>query len=490
MLSADLKPFWAKLGMPALRAEAKAAIDQEMSIGILSTWKQVEGMILPFPRGDVSLQGEELESALAPADKAFDDETDEETDIEDAVDEDPLPISDAAAAMPAAHPLRPDPSPTSDAPSSAADQSLTANDGKRDQIESKRQRVAAYKAMLTRAQGFERKDIGLLNFLEGRIHDESKQLYVLSSSSTEAAAYQKGCAQHDAQLDELKTLQEEVRQADKRKLEERRAKRATKPQAKKPDKWQILAHMMPLADAVQLQIDTDSARRSSKMSSKVSDRTSRKEDKKARAKAKAKKKQEKKEAKAKKKQEKKQAKQEAKAKAKEKAKLKMGKLGVTLLTKGKGKDVMSKGKGTEPTKVSDLTPKTLVVQAKGRAENMKKIAEGLNPHALEAKDFGAGHQDGGSPEHKRNRLQFLCQLRFLSEKKGAELSAASSSIWDDYLAWQEQKWVQEFQSSPSQLGNIVYGRLCKWWSEIMNGKIRSFADHVDAMVQVMRGAKP
>lgn len=483
MLSADLKPFWHKLDMPTLRAQAKAAIDQDMRIGILDSWKQVEGMILPFPRGDVSLEGEELEASLPPGEPAFDEETDEETDIEDAVDADPLPISDAAAAVPAAHPLRPDPSLTSDAPSSAPDPSPTAHGQEQ---EAQRQRLSNYKAMLEAVRAFKNKDPGLTNYLENRIHDEEKLLHQMEPGSAEAVFYHEGAAKHDAALEELIALQEEVRQADKEKLEERRAKRATatRPQGKTADKWQVLSHLMPLPDAVQLQIETEAARRSSL----VSDRTSKKE----KVKAKAKKKQERKAAKAKAKAKKKQERKDAKAKAK---KEKMEKAKARL-----GKGVLSKGKGKEPTKgkraenaekaatprVSDLTPKGLVLAAKERAETIGTL--GFDPEVFAAEDFGAGHPDGGSPEHKLNRLQVLCHLKLLSESKGAKFSAQSLAIWDDFLAWQEQKWMREFQSAPTQLGTVVRCRLCRWWSEILTGKIRSFADEVDARTELMRKA--
>lgn len=480
-MSTDLKPFWHKLDMPTLRAAAKAAIDQDMRIGILDSWKQVEGMILPFPRGDVSLEGEELEASLLPGERAFDEDTDEETDIEDAVDADPLPISDAAAAVPAAHPLRPDPSLTSDAPSSAPDPSPTAHGQEQ---EAQRQRVSNYKAMLEAVRAFKKQDPGLTNYLENRIHDELKVLHQMEPGSAEAVSYQEGAAKHDAALEELSALQEEVRQADKEQLEERRAKRATRPQGKTADKWQVLSHMMPLPDAVQLQIETEAARRSSL----VSDRTSKKE----KVKAKAKKAQERKAAKAKAKAKKKQERKDAKAKAK---KEKMEKAKARL-----GKGVLSKGKGKEPTKgkraenaekaatprVSDLTPKSLVLAAKERAETIG--THGFDPRVVAAEDFGAGHPDGGSPEHKLYRLQVLCHLKWLSESKGAKFSDQSLAIWDDFLAWQEQKWMQEFQSAPPQLGNVARHRLCKWWSEILTGKIRSFADEVDARIELMRKA--
>ena len=94
-MSTDLAPFWAKLDMPALRAEAKASIDQDIKHGFLKNWAQVESLILPFPRGDISIEGEEVEAALAPDEKPFDDDTESESDFgdDDLAHE---PISDAA----------------------------------------------------------------------------------------------------------------------------------------------------------------------------------------------------------------------------------------------------------------------------------------------------------------------------------------------------------------------------------------------------------
>ena len=58
--------------------------------------------VLPFPRGDIHLEGEEFDAALMPGEKAYDDESEADSDFEDDCDEVLAPISDAAAATPAA----------------------------------------------------------------------------------------------------------------------------------------------------------------------------------------------------------------------------------------------------------------------------------------------------------------------------------------------------------------------------------------------------
>ena len=163
-MSSDLAKFWNELDMPALRAQAKAAIDQDLELGLLSRWEQVEGLIQPFPRGDISLQGEELEAALAPGEKPYEDETDEESEM--SADEAPAP------ARPTEEAAR-DRSPTADAPSDAADSSLTAS-GQGQKVELRRRRFADYKAMLATAKAMTLQEPTLVRFLEGKIHAEEK----------------------------------------------------------------------------------------------------------------------------------------------------------------------------------------------------------------------------------------------------------------------------------------------------------------------------
>jgi hypothetical protein len=90
--------------------------------------------------------------------------------------------------------------------------------------------------------------------------------------------------------------------------------------------------------------------------------------------------------------------------------------------------------------------------------------------------------------HKRNRLEALCQLRTLSEQKGAPLSSSSSALWDTFLAWQEQKWMLEFRDSPACLGSSVWSKVRKWESEVLGKGTRSFADYVHAVVQKLQAS--
>ena len=136
-MGSDLKEFWQQLDMPALRAETKRAIDQDLSIGILSRWEDVESLILPFPRGDVNLEGEELEPALVPGEKPYGDESEEESEPSGDEHEVCATALGAAAATPAADAPLPDQSLTAIAPSPAADPSPTASGEKESQLEAK-----------------------------------------------------------------------------------------------------------------------------------------------------------------------------------------------------------------------------------------------------------------------------------------------------------------------------------------------------------------
>ena len=127
-----------------------------------------------------------------------------------------------------------------------------------------------------------------------------------------------------------------------------------------------------------------------------------------------------------------------------------------------------------------LTRKHLVAEAKKLAADDVRV-----PSALVANDYGSGHAEGGTDLHKCNRLQALCWLRVLSESSGHKLSPDSCRLWDDFLAWQEQTWMKEFESSPGKLGGTVHWKLCKWESEVKGkgtGTGSSFAEHVNEAV--------
>jgi len=509
--------------MPALRAQAKAAIDADISAGLLWKWQQVETLILPFPRGDVHLEGEELEASLVPGEKPYDDDSDEESELEDDDDEVLAPISDAAAARPAADPPLPppaahpplqppaaDPPPaadlslTADAPSPAADPSLTANGKERAELEAKRRRLADYKAMLATTKAMPLPDPALLSFLESRVQTGAKVLHLVGSTSVDAVFYEEAAAQHAAAKNQLKALQEQVREADTKKLEEKRAKRAKTAPGKKEDKYQVLAHMLPLPEPVQLAIDTENARRASKVASQVSDQPEKVSDQPDEEKKEEKEKKEKKDKKEKEKKEKKDKKEKDKKekkdkKAKDKKEKKEKKEKKDKKEKKEtDKDKMSKGEGKVPEKGKEdkkaakaapsghtrsacSVPMELVFEAKGAAAKVKS-----GPSAFEAQDLGNNHENGGSRLHKRNRLEALCQLRNVSETLGLNLSPESCSHWDAFLVWQEQKWMQDFQGLPSRsrsLGAIVYNHVRRWESELLGKGNRSFADYVDAKVQ-------
>ena len=478
LLGSDLAPFWKRLDMSALRDQAKATIDQDLSIGAVFRWEQVEGLILPFPRGDVTVEGEELDAPLVPGEKPFDDETDEESEFDDEFDEVLPPISDAAAARPVADPPLPDPSLTAVATSAAADSSLTANGQETDKLDAKRRRLADYKAMWAASKALAVPDPALTSFLEGRVQADAKFLHLSGSSSAEAVFYQEAAAQHAAAKEQLAALQEQVRKEDAQKLEEKREKRQKKGPGKnvKMDKYQVMAHMLPLPEEVQLAIETEKARRSSKLASNV--RKKEKDEKKSAKEKKEKDKQKKKDAREKKKELKKKKETDKADKKKKKA----------MAKKEKDKGSKSKDKSKEPAKAekaapsgsppSYLSPKELVREAMEAA--VKRIR---HPSAFEARDFGQDQEDGGLRLHKRNRMEALCQLRMLSESQGAQLSSESCECWDTFLAWQEQKWMQEFHSAPPRLGVAVHHRLCKWESDMLGKLQRSFADYVDAMVK-------
>ena len=61
-------------------------IDQDIECGLLTTWEQVQDLIVPFPRGDSIIEGQELEPALQPDEQHW---VDEESDNEDDDDLDP-----------------------------------------------------------------------------------------------------------------------------------------------------------------------------------------------------------------------------------------------------------------------------------------------------------------------------------------------------------------------------------------------------------------
>ena len=44
-ISSDLAPFWNQLDMPALRAQAKRHLDQDIAAGIFDSWAQVPFLI-------------------------------------------------------------------------------------------------------------------------------------------------------------------------------------------------------------------------------------------------------------------------------------------------------------------------------------------------------------------------------------------------------------------------------------------------------------
>jgi len=52
--------------MPRRRAEAIAEIDRDIDAGCYSSWEEVVDLIEPFPRGDVQLEGEEIQPAAQP----------------------------------------------------------------------------------------------------------------------------------------------------------------------------------------------------------------------------------------------------------------------------------------------------------------------------------------------------------------------------------------------------------------------------------------
>jgi hypothetical protein len=456
-LGSDVAPFWRELNMPALRAEAKAQIDQDLAAGLVWKWEHVVRYILPFPRGDVALEGEEVDSALVPGERAYEEETDDESIDDEELDGD-LPKADGAVSDGRQEVDQPRP----DASLTSTPAPPVLDDKKQDELDQHRRRLADYKAMLETAKALQVPDNSLLSFLEGRVHDEEKILHVLLSSRTDAVFYKEATAEHSAAKTKLQALQQVAREEDRRKLEQKvanRLKRKRKDAGEEDPnqkKWQILSHLMPRDKTLSTMLETQQARRSSKVSDLK----------------------EKKDKKDKKDKKEKKEKKDKKDKKNDKSKVSKGK------ESAKSKEDTKAGKAAlSHCHSAPLTPMHLVREAMSAAAKRAKESA----WTWTATDFGAEVSVQG-PQHKRARMEALCQLRTLSEAKGIPLSEQARTHWHIYLAHQEQRWISEFQSAPNQLGNLVHHRLCKWQSGMAKGDaIRSFAEYVENEVKKLPG---
>ena len=82
-LSRELKPLWKALNFGQKRTRLMDDIDRDIAAGNLKSWDDAPDLIEPYPRGDVQVEGDEIERALQPGEAAFLDEGEVVSDLSD-----------------------------------------------------------------------------------------------------------------------------------------------------------------------------------------------------------------------------------------------------------------------------------------------------------------------------------------------------------------------------------------------------------------------
>lgn len=409
------------------RRVAIAEVQQDFDAGILREWKDVVGLITPFPRGDTHYEGQELEKPLEEGEAAFEEKVWEvsPSSEEGSADE----VEDAA------------PGQTTDDCKDAALVAVT------DQIVVPKthveQALQSYEAMLnlSRREG-SCIDKSAVAYLSSKVRQARTRVRRLEKTK-ESAVLIDHQANAAAMKEDLAAIQQRIKDADEAVKQRKAAAKAVKDSKKDlapcttaaETLWvaNVLDHFTPMSMAVRKQLLSDAAQHSQVMAPPV----------------------------------------EGAGHAP---------------TSAPGAGPFSGPRPEPPVAPSTGAlphPKRKLEGQFGLAAQAMEAAMGPSDFVMSGEALGQGKKNGGDACHVRARMEALSRLRRTSEKKGVSMPMATDDEWCLFLTRWEAARLEEFQKKGAlpSIGSATQKELKALFKKVQEGNEYAVQHYVKEWVK-------